>query len=484
MKVIKSILIAVVLGIVYVGIGLMKIDNIKMSEILLANTMSGVEFNPQYISTFSFEYIPIFVFQILFATNIYKHFCSASIYFFSRNANRIKWYLKEVTNIYLNSIIFLTVICISEKLFIYMFTTIKIDDGAVIIAIYYIAIYSIYLLSTTLAINIVSILFGSNIGFAIVQGIVLLSVSIFFILGNYVKDNFITEKVKFLIKGNLIANLIFPFHSSKINSINNLINIKSIDFDLNYSILYYLIICIVVIVFGGYVVEKYEFIINNKEMELKGKKMKLLVKNISKHIGKKEILKDISIELESGKVYGFVGKNGSGKTMLFRALSGLMDISSGKIFLDNKELHKDMRVLENVGIVIENAGLYPELTGFNNLKMLSKLNKKIDDEQIRKTIVRVGLNPNDKRSFKKYSLGMKQRIVIAQAIMEKPDILMLDEPTNALDEEGIEQIRKIIKEERERGAIVLIASHNKEDIEVLADKVFSISNGMLKESEE
>ena len=205
--------------------------------------------------------------------------------------------------------------------------------------------------------------------------------------------------------------------------------------------------------------------------------MKLLVKNISKHIGKKEILKDISIELESGKVYGFVGKNGSGKTMLFRALSGLMDISSGKIFLDNKELHKDMRV-------IENAGLYPELTGFNNLKMLSKLNKKIDDEQIRKTIVRVGLNPNDKRSFKKYSLGMKQRIVIAQAIMEKPDILMLDEPTNALDEEGIEQIRKIIKEERERGAIVLIASHNKEDIEVLADKVFSICNGMLKESEE
>ena len=152
MKVIKSILIAVVLGIVYVGIGLMKIDNIKMSEILLANTMSGVEFYPQYISTFSFEYIPIFVFQILFATNIYKHFCSASIYFFSRNANRIKWYLKEVTNIYLNSIIFLTVICISEILFIYMFTTIKIDDGAVIIAIYYIAIYSIYLLSTTLAI--------------------------------------------------------------------------------------------------------------------------------------------------------------------------------------------------------------------------------------------------------------------------------------------------------------------------------------------
>mgnify|MGYP000109658653 CR=1 FL=1 len=208
------------------------------------------------------------------------------------------------------------------------------------------------------------------------------------------------------------------------------------------------------------------------------------LQNVTKRIKENTVLDNVSYTFKSGFVYGLYGQNGSGKTMLFRALSGLMDISSGKIFLDNKELHKDMRVLENVGIVIENAGLYPELTGFNNLKMLSKLNKKIDDEQIRKTIVRVGLNPNDKRSFKKYSLGMKQRIVIAQAIMEKPDILMLDEPTNALDEEGIEQIRKIIKEERERGAIVLIASHNKEDIEVLADKVFSISNGMLKESEE
>ena len=202
------------------------------------------------------------------------------------------------------------------------------------------------------------------------------------------------------------------------------------------------------------------------------------LQNVTKRIKENTVLDNVSYTFKSGFVYGLYGQNGSGKTMLFRALSGLMDISSGKIFLDNKELHKDMRVLENVGIVIENAGLYPELTGFNNLKMLSKLNKKIDDEQIRKTIVRVGLNPNDKRSFKKYSLGMKQRIVIAQAIMEKPDILMLDEPTNALDEEGIEQIRKIIKEERERGAIVLIASHNKED------KVFSISNGMLKESEE
>ncbi len=212
--------------------------------------------------------------------------------------------------------------------------------------------------------------------------------------------------------------------------------------------------------------------------------MELIAKNISKKIGKKEILKDINLQLKNGMVYGFVGRNGSGKTMLFRALSGLMTVTSGKILLDGKELHKDMRVLDNMGIVIENAGLYPELTGFENLKLLAKLNKKIDDRQIKSAISRVGLDPEDKRTFKKYSLGMKQRIVIAQAIMETPDILMLDEPTNALDEEGVALMRNIVKEEKERGAMILIASHNKEDIEILTDKVFLMSDGILRESGE
>ena len=209
--------------------------------------------------------------------------------------------------------------------------------------------------------------------------------------------------------------------------------------------------------------------------------MKLVAENISKKIGQNQILKNINLCMENGNVYGFVGRNGSGKTMLFRALSGLITISSGRILLDDKELHKDIRVLDNIGIVIENAGLYPELTGFENLKLLAKINGKIDNQQIKETIKRVGLNPEDKRTFKKYSLGMKQRIVIAQAIMEKPDILMLDEPTNALDEEGVELIRQIIKEEKERGALVLIASHNREDIEILTDKVFIINGGVLKE---
>ena len=170
--------------------------------------------------------------------------------------------------------------------------------------------------------------------------------------------------------------------------------------------------------------------------------------------------------------------------MLFRAISGLMDLTSGSITLDGKELHKDFEVLPNLGLTIENAGLYPELTGMENLRLLARLNKKIGDEEIREAIERVGLDPKDRRTYRKYSLGMKQRIVVAQAIMEKPDILLLDEPTNALDEDGVDLVRKIILEEKERGALVLIADHNPEDIRLLADKVFYISRGVVSEEKE
>ena len=207
--------------------------------------------------------------------------------------------------------------------------------------------------------------------------------------------------------------------------------------------------------------------------------MELIVTNISKKIKRNVILSNISLHLISGNIYGFVGPNGSGKTMLFRALSGLMKVDSGEIRLDEKVLKKDIDILPNLGIILENAGLYPEFTGMENLEMLAKVNKKVQREEIENTIRRVGLNPADKRLYRKYSLGMKQRIVIAQAIMEQPDILMLDEPTNALDENGIDKIRHIILEEKERGALILIASHNKEDITLLADQVFYINNGSL-----
>ena len=212
--------------------------------------------------------------------------------------------------------------------------------------------------------------------------------------------------------------------------------------------------------------------------------MKLLIKNVNKKIKGKVILSNINMELQSGKIYGFVGENGSGKTMLFRAISGLMKPSSGEIIADGKRLHKDMKVLPALGLMLENAGLYPEFTGFDNLRLLAKLNGKIGKIEIEEAIKRVGLNPEDKRTFQKYSLGMKQRIVLAQAIMEKPDILLLDEPTNALDENGVKDIRRIILEEKERGALVCIASHNKEDIELLADKVFIVNQGFVTEKEE
>lgn len=212
--------------------------------------------------------------------------------------------------------------------------------------------------------------------------------------------------------------------------------------------------------------------------------MKLVADNIVKTIKGRTILDHVNLQLESGRIYGIVGRNGSGKTMLFRALSGLMSVDSGQISCDGRILHQDMSVLPSLGIVLENAGLYPGLTGFQNLKKLADLKKIISDDQIREAITRCGLDPKDKRTFRKYSLGMKQRIVLAQAIMERPEILMLDEPTNALDEHGVEEIRQVISEERERGALVLLASHNKEDIQRLADEVFYMENGQLRRQEE
>lgn len=207
--------------------------------------------------------------------------------------------------------------------------------------------------------------------------------------------------------------------------------------------------------------------------------MQLIADRAGKTLKGKEILKDINLRLEGGNVYGFVGRNGSGKTMLFRALSGLMKIDTGTISLDGKILHHDFSVLPSLGIVLENAGLYPNMTGVDNLKYLAGMKKVIGEEEIKFAIKRVGLDENDKRLYGKYSLGMKQRLAIAQAIMEHPDVIMLDEPTNSLDEFGVEEIRKLILEEKERGAIILLASHNKEDIHALADELYRIESGCI-----
>lgn len=211
--------------------------------------------------------------------------------------------------------------------------------------------------------------------------------------------------------------------------------------------------------------------------------MKLEAIKVGKTIKDREVLKDVTLSLESGRIYGFVGANGSGKTMLFKVLSGLVKPTTGKIIWGGKELHRDFDVLPNMGLILENAGLYPEKTGFQNLRYLAGLRKEVGDDEIREAIKRVGLNPDDKRSFRKYSLGMKQRIVIAQAIMEAPDILFLDEPCNSLDEEGVERIRRIIREEKERGALILLASHMREDIDYLADVVYEVKEGRVSQKQ-
>lgn len=208
--------------------------------------------------------------------------------------------------------------------------------------------------------------------------------------------------------------------------------------------------------------------------------MKLAAEKVCKTIRNAEILRDVDLELEGGTIYGFVGRNGSGKTMLFRALSGLMGLTSGQVTLDGKLLHRDFSVLPSLGIVLEHVGLYPGLTGVENLRYLARLTGKIGTAEIRTAIERVGLDPDDRRTYRKYSLGMKQRLAIAQAVMEAPDVIMLDEPTNGLDDDGVKKIRDLILEEKARGALILLASHNQDDIRILSDKLYHIEAGRLE----
>lgn len=207
--------------------------------------------------------------------------------------------------------------------------------------------------------------------------------------------------------------------------------------------------------------------------------MQLTATDVTKVIKGKTVLSHINLSLNSGYVYGFVGPNASGKTMLFRVLSGLISATTGIVSLNGKILKKAFPVLPNLGILLENVSLYPELTGYENLDYLAKFNHKIDKAGIIEALQRVGLDPADKRKYGKYSLGMKQRLALAQAVMERPDILMLDEPTNALDQDSVKLIRGLIKSEKDRGAIVLLTSHNKEDIQLLCDHTFTMDSGAI-----
>lgn len=204
----------------------------------------------------------------------------------------------------------------------------------------------------------------------------------------------------------------------------------------------------------------------------------IIISGISKTIKGTEILKNIDLKLRGGKIYGLYGSNGSGKTMLLRAVAGLIRIDSGSIIINGKQLHKETDFPESIGVVIENPQFWDGYTGFENLKMLASIKKQINDEAIRATLEKVGLDPGDKKTVKKYSLGMKQKLGIAQAIMESPDIILLDEPTNALDKKSTENIRGIITEEAARGAIVVIASHVEADLDI-CDIRYEMSDGEI-----
>lgn len=209
----------------------------------------------------------------------------------------------------------------------------------------------------------------------------------------------------------------------------------------------------------------------------------IILKNATKQLKERTVLDNVNLTLDKGGIYGFFGSNGSGKTMLFRAICGLIHLTSGEISVFGKKIGDDISYPQNLGVIIESVGFWGEYTGFRNLKMLAMIQHKISDKEIKEAITRVGLDAEDRRTYRKYSLGMKQRLAVAQAIMEHPDLLVLDEPTNALDEEGVDLIRNVIFEEQKKGATVLIASHNKEDISSLCSRRFKMSEGRLEETE-
>lgn len=203
--------------------------------------------------------------------------------------------------------------------------------------------------------------------------------------------------------------------------------------------------------------------------------MKIQVKNASKLIKGTVILENVELELESGKVYGLQGPNGGGKTMLMRLITGLIRPTKGKVLIDGKLLGKDIDFPPSLGLLLENPAFLPGYTGLKNLELLAQLQGRVDTQQIRRTIADVGLSPEDKRKYRKYSLGMKQRLGIAAAIMEQPELIVLDEPTNALDAKGVAQIIELVRRERDRGALIVMACHDASVLESISDVIFTVA---------
>ena len=208
--------------------------------------------------------------------------------------------------------------------------------------------------------------------------------------------------------------------------------------------------------------------------------MDIRIQNATKIIAGATILNDVTLNLHSGMVYGLQGVNGSGKTMLMRLIAGLIRPNSGAVYIDDKRLGKDMDFPDSLGMLIENPAFLPGYTGFQNLKLLAQIKATIHDDEIKQVLQDVGLYPSDPRKFRKYSLGMKQRLGIAAAIMEQPQLLLLDEPTNALDKEGTKRICEIIDRERCRGALIVLTCHDSAILQEISDEIFTVDGGRVE----
>ncbi len=205
----------------------------------------------------------------------------------------------------------------------------------------------------------------------------------------------------------------------------------------------------------------------------------ICIDGLSLTIKEHQILKNITHSFEEGKIHGLIGRNGSGKSMLMKCICGFVKPSEGTVTVNGKLVGKDCDFPESMGIIIETPGFIPYYSGLRNLKLLAGLNRKIDTDKIKETMQQVGLNPNLRLQVRKYSLGMRQRLGLAQAIMEDPSLLILDEPMNGLDKDGVADMRRYLLELKKKGKTILIASHNTEDIELLCDTVCEMDKGVM-----
>lgn len=204
------------------------------------------------------------------------------------------------------------------------------------------------------------------------------------------------------------------------------------------------------------------------------------VEHVGKTFGDRRVLQDVCVEFEKGMIYGIVGRNGSGKSMLLKCICGFVAPTEGTVTVNGKVVGKDVDFPDEIGFIIETPGFFPQYSAYDNLKFLYSIKKKADPEVIRKYIRLVGLDPDEKKHVGKYSMGMKQRLAIAQALMEENAIVILDEPFNGLDEKGVQEMREVLLELKREGRLILLASHSKEDVEYLCDEVYRMDSGVMR----